>query len=288
MVEKFDYVVASRNGLYLVNRDAWTKFCDGVFFGVTVHQGQLYCFESGQSACNPSKRGRIVRFDPDDGSAEPEVLVEGLDDGCHQVDFIGDAFFIVDTYRQAVLEFDRGLRPIATHYPVPAAAFNDWKGGYVHMNSIIGRGEDILLMLHKGSFGPSEVIAVDREFQIRRRMPLAGHRCHDLVPLEDGRLLYCDSTAGSLVVHGGPSIKIDTMMTRGLAVGQAEIAIGSSLFTERIGRRAIPGFLTFLDREYNRLARLELPAAPTQIRRLDGMDLSLSMPVWQNPDGVRP
>src|SRR5258708_3580749 len=80
MVEIFDYVVASRNGLYLVNRDAWAKIREGMFFGVTVHQGKLYCFESGQSACNPGKHGRIVRFEPDDGSAEPEVLIEGLDD----------------------------------------------------------------------------------------------------------------------------------------------------------------------------------------------------------------
>jgi hypothetical protein len=98
------------------------------------------------------------------------------------------------------------------------------------------------------------------------------------VPLEDGSLLYCDSIAGSLATHGGASTKIDSMMTRGLAVGRTEIAVGSSLFAERIGRRSVPGFVTFLDRQYNQLARLELPAAPTQIRRLDGMDLSLSMP----------
>jgi hypothetical protein len=40
----------------------------------------------------------------------------------------------------------------------------------------------------------------------------------------------------------------------------------------------LPGFVTFLDRSYRRIARLRLPAAPTQIRRLDGADLSLSQP----------
>jgi hypothetical protein len=84
--EIFDYVVASRNGLYFIKKDAWMKFREGLFFGVTVRRGKLYCFESGESACNPGRRGRIVRFECDDGSAAPEVLVEGLDDGCHQVD----------------------------------------------------------------------------------------------------------------------------------------------------------------------------------------------------------
>jgi hypothetical protein len=288
VVENFDHVVASRNGLYFINKIAWMKFREGLFFGVTVHQGKLYCFESGESAGNPGKRGRIVRFECGDGSAEPEVLAEGLDDGCHQVDFIGDSFFVVDTRRQAVIEFDRDWGPVATHRPLPFAAQNDWSGGYVHMNSILGQGDEILLMLHKGNFGPSEVIVVDREFRIRNRIALAGHRCHDIVLLEDGGLLYCDSTAGALSVHGGRSIKIDTMMTRGLAVGRTEIAIGSSLLGERIGRRTVPGFVTFLDRDYNRLARLELPAAPTQIRRLDGMDFSLSIPAWRDPDGMKP
>ncbi|HLZ67504.1 MAG TPA: hypothetical protein VKQ29_14825 [Aliidongia sp.] len=279
IVEDFDYVVASRNGLYFVNKSAWSRFREGHFFGVTVHRGRLYCFECAESAGGLGILGRIVRFDlGDSGGAEPEILVEGLDAGCHQVDFIGDSLFVVDTHRQAVLEFDRDWRPVTAHYPIPAAAFNDWANGYVHMNSILGRDDEILLMLHKGNLGPSEVIVVDRAFQCRKQIALAGHRCHDVVVLEDGGLLYCDSTAGSLSVHGGPSIKIDTMMTRGLAVGRTEIAVGSSLFGERIGRRTLPGFVTFLDRDYNRLARLELPGAPTQIRRLDGMDLSLSTP----------
>jgi len=36
--------------------------------------------------------------------------------------------------------------------------------------------------------------------------------------------------------------------------------------------------VTFLDRAYERIARVYLPAAPTQICRLDGRDRSLSSP----------
>ena len=63
-----------------------------------------------------------------------------------------------------------------------------------------------------------------------------------------------------------------------LAVGPDEIAVGSSLYGKRLTRDLLPGFVTFLDRSYRRIARLHLPAAPTQIRRLDGLDLSLSQP----------
>ena len=59
---------------------------------------------------------------------------------------------------------------------------------------------------------------------------------------------------------------------------QMLIAVGSSLYGMRASRQMLPGFVTFLDRAYNRVSRLHLPAAPTQIRRLGGHDLSLSMP----------
>jgi hypothetical protein len=52
-------------------------------------------------------------------------------------------------------------------------------------------------------------------------------------------------------------------------VSEDEIAVGSSLYGRRMGRALLPGFVTFLDRDFRRTGRLDLPAAPTQMRALD-------------------
>ncbi|HEV2674713.1 MAG TPA: hypothetical protein VGV37_09235 [Aliidongia sp.] len=284
------YIVASRSGLFLVNEARWKRVAEGQYFGVTVRGQEIYCFEAATDA--EKRVGRIVRYRlADETLIEPLPLVEGLDNGCHQVDFFDGAFFVVDTYNQAILEFDEDWQLAARHRPLPPAAFKQWTQGYVHMNSLLGRGRTIFLMLHKG--GPkgtgerSEILVLDRAFRIDRRLPLDGYGCHDIVELEGGRLLCCDSQSGRLIHHDGDPVPIDELMTRGLAVSPDEIAVGSSLFDERPHRLLIPGFVTFLDRSFNRIGRLHLPAAPTQIRRLDGEDLSLSQPrPWQHASAV--
>jgi hypothetical protein len=134
-------------------------------------------------------------------------------------------------------------------------------------------------MFHNKSRGlTSEIIEFDRGFRERRRLVLGSAGCHDIVRLEDGHLLYCESFKGCLARDDGLAFAVDDLYTRGLAVGEDEIAVGSSSFGRRVARVLLPGFVTFLDRAYQRIARLYVPAAPTQIRRLDGADLSLSRP----------
>jgi hypothetical protein len=274
------YLIGSRSGLFLVGRERWVQAAEGQFFGLTLMGGDVYAFQAEPGRWSPEKRGgRIVRYRLEgERLIEAETLVSGLDNECHQVDFFDGAFFVVDTYNQAVLEFDQAWRLAGTHRPIPYAAHKDWKGGYAHMNSILGRGGDIHLMLHNGGDGPSELLTVDRGFNVRRRVALDGVWCHDVVELEDGRILCCDSRNGRLHWLGGGHVEIDALMTRGLAVGPDEIAVGSSLFDTTPHRLLTPGFVTFLDRDFRCVARLHLPAAPTQIRRLDGLDLSLSQP----------
>ena len=282
MTEPFRYIFASRSGLFLVDHDRWLKAAEGQFFGVTVMDGDIYAFRAELGGWSPDKRnGCIVRYRRNgDGLIEDAVLVRGLDNECHQVDFFDGAFFVVDTYGQAVLEFDSDWRLAAAHHPVPPAPYKAWDEGYVHMNSFLGRGDRIYLMLHNGGASrPSELLVVDRSFASTDRIPLTGDKCHDIAELEDGRLLYCASLDGRLrTADGSVDVEIDQLMTRGLAVSEDEIAVGSSLFDMKPHRLLTPGFVTFLGRDYRRLSRVHVPAAPTQIRRLDGVDLSLSQP----------
>jgi hypothetical protein len=263
------YLVASRQGLYFVNRQGWREGPRGRFFGIACVEDEVFAFRHGEAEEGEAARsGCVVRFRWRSGALrETDVVVEGLDRNCHQLGHFDHAFFVVDTLGQRLLEYDRFWRPVAAH-PVLAPAPRDGPG-HGHINSVAGTADTIWVMLHNELRGlASEIVEYDRGFRERRRTLLACHGCHDIVPLEDGRLLTCLSPRGEIAVEPGRNHPIDRCWTRGLAVGPDEIAVGSSLFGKRVARALLPGFVTFLDRDFNRTARFHLPAGPTQIQRI--------------------
>jgi hypothetical protein len=279
MANDFEYIVSSRNGLFLVTHSRWRLLKPGVFFGLTLSDTAVYCYEEVQPPGALFHHGRVVRFDFRQGElTHPDIVADGLGSGCHQMDFFKDSLYVVDTHNQRILEMSEDGRHLAAHYPLPPAGYGEWQAGYAHINSIVGVGDSLFLMLHNGLKRPSEVLEINLAFEERRRIPLDGYGCHDIVPLEDGRMLMCNSKAGSLVFDTGTLVRVDDYMTRGLSVCEDEIAVGSSLFGPRCNRQHLPGFVTFLDRTLELKARLVLPAAPAQIRRLYGKDLSFSRP----------
>ena len=149
--EPFTHAIASRDGLFFANRDRFTLVAEGQFFGMTLRGDDLYCFEAGDQPWVPSRLGRIVRFGRSgDGVGEREILVEGLDNGCHQIDFFAGSCFVVDTYNQLILEYDRDWRLAATHQPVPSVRLGEAGPDYFHINSFLGVDDSIFLLLHNG------------------------------------------------------------------------------------------------------------------------------------------
>ena len=59
-----EYIVASREGLYVVNHKHWRRVADGYFFGVTVLGTHVYCFKtvSRETAASEPRSGQIVRY----------------------------------------------------------------------------------------------------------------------------------------------------------------------------------------------------------------------------------
>jgi hypothetical protein len=262
------YVVASRQGLYAVRRDGWRQLVTGHFFGIVCVGEELYAFRHGPSPQDDPNSGCIVHYAWRGGAlVETGIAVEGLDHNCHQIDFFDGAFFIVDTFNQSILEYDAGWRPRARHQILPPAPRDSPE--HAHINSIAGSADTVWVMLHNFQRGrSSEIVEFDRGFRERSRISLPCHGCHDILPLADGRLLTCLSPRGEIQAGSDEVHRIDGLWTRGLAAGPDEIAVGSSLFGKRMGRALLPGFVTFLDPAYQRVGRVYLPAAPTQIRRL--------------------
>lgn len=279
----FTHLVASREGLYVAGIAGCERRRDGLYFGATIRDGAAWVFETLDEDLHArTNRGRILRMtiDPATTAFGPaEVVADGLDNGCHQIDFVRGRLVVVDTYRQKLLVFRKDFSDVDLHYPA-GRADADAKDdpGYVHMNGIGGDGRDLYVLLsHAGvqPARPSEVLRLDAQFNQVERFTLPGLMCHDLVVLEDGRLIANGSMGGFLIDRQGIIVQIDNLLTRGLSIGTDDVVIGSSTFGDRERRIAATGRLTFTGRDLSLRARYDLPAAPTQIRRLDGRDLSL-------------
>ncbi|HEX8222566.1 MAG TPA: hypothetical protein VF605_01975 [Allosphingosinicella sp.] len=265
------YLVASRQGLYLATRDDWRLLVEGAFFGIACVGSDVFAFRHDPGPGEPEPlSGRIVHYRWQGAALlELGIVARGLDPNCHQLDFFDHAFFIVDTPNQRILEYGRDWTAAGEHRILPPA---ERAGpGYAHLNSIAGTADTVWVMLHnQPRRRPSEIVEFDRQFRERSRTVLPCNGCHDIAPLPDGRLLTCLSPLGEIAFLPGETRKIDALWTRGLVAGPDEIVVGSSLYGKRVGRALLPGFLTFLDPgDYSHTGRLYLPAAPTQIRRIE-------------------
>lgn len=278
----FSHILASREGLYAVGLGGIAKLADGQFFGVTVDGTAIYCFEaSGPIPSLFPCMGKIVRLALDGreitGAA---VVVKGLPNGCHQIDLIKSDLYICDTYNSRLFKVDMAARTYTVFAPWGEIGFQDFDSGYPHMNSVVGLDGVIYLMLHhcsRRTGKPSQIVEwLPAVGAVGRTATLAGGSCHNIVFLEDKSLLVCNSDGGGLSNGRRNIVTIGSMFTRGLSVDHEFVVVGSSFFSRRDERGVVAGEVCFLDRAYREVRRFVIPAAATEIRKIDGQDLSLT------------
>ncbi len=290
-VGQYTHVVASREGLYVVNAKSYKRILRGSFFGATVKQGSIYCFQ----ACGRGEqmRGRILRLVlNEDAITEVEVIARGLDDGCHQMDFVGEDLLVVDCYNGRIIQISPNENKCMAHYPLGQLTRKAATEVY-HMNSVSGHPDGtIWVLLHNHTKKPSEVLVLNRQFEVIRRFSVDAGAAHNIVftndPLE---YLIADSCGARLMSAKGPVGDVEMMRPRGVSLDNSTCVVGDSFFCDRPFRRYVPGRVHFLDRSsWKCTSSLSVPAAPTEIRRIDGRDLSISNYVatqWRKQGSAR-
>lgn len=273
----FTHVLASREGLYAINSAAWKRILRGSFFGTTVKDGAIFTFQ----ACGRrhQNRGRILKLSLAGGRiAEIEIIADELDDGCHQMDFIGDDLVVVDCYNGRLLQIRPGTPGYKAHYPL--GMFRRWVAKRLfHMNSVAGHPDGtIWVLLHNHHTSPSEVVVLDRSFQALRRFSVKAGGAHNIVFTNDEHeYLIADSSGARIISARGQLTDVQMMRPRGISLDEDSCIVGDSFFCTRPFRRYVPGRVHFFDRRtWKCYAMLTVPAAPTEIRRIDGKDLSIS------------
>lgn len=263
------WLVASHRGLFAVSPKGAKSVLHGWFFGICRSGNRFYLFENCGSR-DPGNFGRIISFELDAGRLEaPAVLATGLHNNCHQVRMIDEQLCLVDTANQAIVRFDGNGAPVDIRRPFPPAPADSSRGDYLHLNSIARIKDRIALMLHNGKARPerpSEIAWLDLDWQIQAREPLAGYCCHDIVEDELGTVWHCASMSGEIAGSDGTRVKVtDKLMTRGLAVAQDCVIVGTSTFGPRHLRDGLNGSVVIFDRNFSRKTEIELEAGPTDI-----------------------
>jgi hypothetical protein len=279
----YTHVVGTRQGLYVANAASCKRVVRGSFFGITVKDGDIYCFQTlGESGRESDQNGRVVKLTIKNNRIEgAEVVVKGLDSGCHQIDFIGDDLFVVDCYNGRILEIRSGLKEAPkNHYPLGEMS-RDAAWFQCHMNSVVGCPDGtIWVLLHNGGGNCSEILVLDREFRIIRRFYVDAAAAHNIVFTNDAsEYLIADSHGGRIISARGVAVDggLSMSMVRGISLNNDTCVIGDSAYATRYLRRYAPGHLYFFDRNsWTLQSTVVMPGAPTDIRRIDGKDLSIS------------
>lgn len=265
----YECLVASRQGLFAVNRQGAKYVAHGFFFGLRRHGDSIFIFESCDMPQNESRMGRIVRLRVDAGRiTDSAVLVKGLDNQCHQIAVIDERICVVDTANQSIPRFTLEGVAVDVKHPFPRVARGDTSEHYLHINSIARVRGHIAILLHNGmgaSRVPSELAWLNDDWEVVRREPLAGYGCHDILEDHRGVVWHCGSLDGELLNSAGAPIRVSGRMTRGLAFGRNGPIVGASIFSVRELRDEIAGSVIFLDAEMGQLDEIQLPAAPTDL-----------------------
>lgn len=283
----YTHLVASRRGIFAVNATSYKQLLRGRFFGLTIRGNDIYCFQTcgDDNVGRPLRqhdgvcKGRLLRLRIENNRiTDVTVLLAGLDDNCHQIDFVEDNLLIVDCHNGRILKLTPSLSGYESYYPLGRMDRKVAALTY-HMNSIAGHPDgNVWVLLHNYNKRPSEILVLNCNFEIIRRFEVSAGSAHNIVFTNDElEYLVADSYGGRIVSASGPVVEGLTMIPRGLSLDDSTCVFGESLFETRLFRRYIPGRIHFAERRTWRVfATLELPAAPTDIRRIDGKDLSLS------------
>jgi len=277
------HIVATRRGLFAIAQARCCLIAEGFFFGITLRDGTIYVFEACDQPAGPTVHGRVIALTRrGDEISEARVMAKGLDNGCHQMDFIDDQLHVLDTYNQKIIRFTEDLTGQEVLAPLAVCASERGRSEdpeYRHVNSILAVADCILLLLHNSSrkTGRSSQVAVySKTWKPIEVWNLEGSGCHNFAVLENGSLLVCGSGEGDLISADGLRVHLGSEMTRGLSVGRDSMVVGASPFASGDHRCESPGSVMFLDRNFSKLCTLGIPGAPTEVRRLDGEDSSLS------------
>lgn len=262
-------------GLYHLQNDQLSLVRKGISYGLTYHKGFYYLFERLNR-----KHGQLWRFKWENNQAlEWKVIFKRLTGGVHQIDFIGDSLYVVDSYQNAI--FVMGPRGWVKKRLYPRGKLENGRESpnYVHFNSVFATQDRIYLLAHNEGIKTgktSDILVFDRDSLQELEVISDRGQCAHNVLIHDDLFLSCDSISGTITDHGEPVMDIG-QYTRGLALNDEALLVGGSVYSARGERLSQDCFVYIADREFNLLQTIKIEGGgQTHEIRMIGTDYGLS------------
>lgn len=271
-------------GLLLYSNGRFFKLLAGrKCFGLTRHGDRWYTFLSTRSQC-----GKIISFRLDaDKARDVRTVLWGLSGGVHQIDFVDDELFVMDTYNNRILIYPHETLGRKRHwrsraksiYPCGMLDHGRDSSNYAHLNSVFASGGRIHLLAHNETMKSgrsSEEIVLRDDLEIETVQDLGGGNCHNLY-VDDKLCVVCRSKEGTLAVNGVDVLSVSGF-TRGFSISENHLVLGASDFQQdRSRRKDADGWIFVCDLDFRIRSTIRLPRVSVhEIRQVDRPDLSLS------------
>lgn len=269
-VAGFRWLVASHRGVFAVSETQTSKVLHGWYFGIERVEDHVYLFENCGLRDRTTDVGRVIRFRIVDGRlGQPTVLVKGLHNNCHQIRIIDGYLCLVDSANQAIRRYLPDGKLVDVRTPFPVAPPSDKSGLYLHINSIAQIDDRIAIMCHNGAAKParpSQIAWFDKAWNLLATVPVAGHRCHDIVRDHQGRIWHCASAEGEIINSDGLRLRLsDESMTRALGFAGDYLIVGLTPFGPRQMRDTFNGRVVILGKDYTQVSAYDLSGSPNDL-----------------------
>lgn len=265
-IKNYTHWITTRDGLYVYNltNNTYLKVLCGNYFGFTKYKKFIYIFgyEGNIIIKNyPTFNGFIIKLsiDLDGNLTEPNICLNNLDNGTHQIMIVNDKLYILETYMQRIAyvninengdlnnnlnyiyPFENGLNAnyvhnyyfnkkhlLSTYYHINAFTYQDGYFYVLYANSLRNSIEkDNIVNIDKGC---SVLNIYNEKWEHIKSISLGKSHCHDLVMVgyklyflsSSVELCYYDLARNEIMIDNDDFLSLNENITRGLSINNFE------------------------------------------------------------------
>ncbi len=272
------FLATTSKGLLLWNGSGYRKLVPGPTFGLTLRGGTAYVFQQ------TGHFGRVLAVRDWSAGMGVTPVLWGLSRSIHQIDFVDDELFVVDTLRNRVRVYrlpEAGRVLHASEFVRELRVDRKAPPDHYHLNSVYRHGDLLYLMAHNHTVKTgrkSEILVYDAAtFAPVRTIPTDGTCCHNVFHDPAG-LVFCRSLERTVALGDKDVFRVEGL-TRGLAVDANHVLVGvTTIAADPVRRDNDKSSVEVLTRGFTRLGGITTPSCQLRDVRLLTGDLAMSNP----------
>lgn len=230
-----EYLLSTSSGLWHLKHDKLTMIVPGGCFGITGGPKKWYlCQYTGDYS-------RIMKFTLSIKNEDIFLLnrknyLTGLPPNIHQIDLFEDHLYIVNAADNSLIvsKKEGSFKEV-----FPNGKIKKGSPKSNHFNSVFIKDSKIHLMAHNGTSKierNSEICILEKsKLKKMSSFEINAQKAHNIFFL-NGKLGYCNSPKGELILDSCVIFKNPNYFLRGVAISSESIAVGGSEFATRENR----------------------------------------------------